>query len=106
MCPYWLLKSDKVFYDNSDEWKIDQQEGSKLKRGIEATDKYRVTSRKKLRLREGPGTGFQTLSSLNPGQIVTVLANKGDWSQVDIQDDGLIDGYCFSDYLVPIHQCD
>ena len=61
--------------------------------------KARVTARDGLRLRAGPGTSFDIKTTLSSGQQVYVLGQSGDWSQVDLQGDGLIDGYCHSGFL-------
>ncbi|MEH8017543.1 M15 family metallopeptidase [Rheinheimera muenzenbergensis] len=58
-----------------------------------------VTARDGLRLRAGPGTQFDIKTTLRSGQQVYVLASSGDWSQIDIEGDGLADGYCHSGYL-------
>lgn len=66
------------------------------------SNRARVTARDGLRLRSGPGAGFEVKSTLLPGQIVYVLQTSGDWSQVDLQGDGLADGYSHSGYLSAI----
>lgn len=64
--------------------------------------KYRVTARSGLRMRAGPSTGFDIISSLAPQQIVSVIGESGDWLQVDLESDGLADGYCHSGFLKQI----
>jgi hypothetical protein len=64
--------------------------------------KFRVTARNGLRMREGPGTAYDIVATLSSGQVVTVVAISGEWSQVDIEGDGLADGYCHSGYLAPL----
>ena len=61
-----------------------------------------VIARTGLRLREGPGTEFETLQILNPGQNVYVTSRRDQWCQIDVQGDGLVDGFCFGDYLTPV----
>lgn len=58
-----------------------------------------VIARDGLRLRAGPGTGFDVIRSLLPGLQLTILASHGDWRLVDIEGDGLADGYCHGGYL-------
>ncbi|WP_019675235.1 M15 family metallopeptidase [Arsukibacterium perlucidum] len=65
--------------------------------------KARVSARDGLRLRAGPGTGFDIKTTLVSGQLVNVLGNSGDWSQVDLQGDGLADGYCHTGFLEQLH---
>jgi hypothetical protein len=59
----------------------------------------RVTARDGLRLRSGPGTSFDIKTTLVSNQQVSVLGQSGEWSQIDLQGDGLADGYCHSGYL-------
>ncbi|MAD75718.1 MAG: hypothetical protein CML20_13180 [Rheinheimera sp.] len=70
-----------------------------LPRTTITANKARVTARDGLRLRAGPGTSFDIKTTLVSGQQVNVLGQSGDWSQVDLQGDGLADGYCHSGYL-------
>ncbi|MDP5142772.1 M15 family metallopeptidase [Rheinheimera baltica] len=62
----------------------------------------RVTARDGLRLRAGPGTSFDIKSTLKPNQLIYIMQHSGDWSQIDIQGDGLADGYCHSGYLAAL----
>lgn len=61
--------------------------------------RYRVTARSGLRLRAGPGTDFDIIGSLAPGQIVHVVSSHNGWAQVDVQGDGLVDGFA-SEYFL------
>jgi hypothetical protein len=61
--------------------------------------KAQVIARDGLRLRAGPGTSFDIKTTLVSGQQVSVLGQSGAWSQIDLQGDGLADGYCHSGYL-------
>lgn len=65
----------------------------------QAVKKARVIARDGLRLRAGPGTSFDIKTTLASGQQVNVLGQSGDWSQIDLEGDGLADGYCHSGYL-------
>jgi hypothetical protein len=103
------VKPDKVHYDSIDAWHIEldsinrNEDGNKTpSRPIEGLHKYRVTARRGLRLREGPGTEYDVVGSLSSRQIVTVLSTSNTWFQVDVEGDGLADGYCHSGYLVPV----
>lgn len=62
----------------------------------------KVIARNGLRLREGPGTNFDVVAGLEMGKIVYTLAVNGEWSRVDIEGDGLIDGFAASAYLQPV----
>ncbi|WP_289031908.1 M15 family metallopeptidase [uncultured Paraglaciecola sp.] len=61
---------------------------------------YRVTARNGLRMRSGPGTNFDIVTTLTSHQIVQVTQKVGDWCQIDVEGDGLADGYCHSGFLV------
>ena len=58
-----------------------------------------VIARAGLILRGGPSREFPKIRTLPLGTPVFVLAEKNDWSQVDLQGDGAADGFCFSDFL-------
>jgi hypothetical protein len=66
------------------------------------TRRCKVIARNGLRLREGPGTNFDVVASLEIGKIVFVIPVNGEWSRVDIEGDGLIDGFAASAYLQPV----
>lgn len=60
---------------------------------------YEVISRSRLMLGEGPGTNFNVIGSLQPGQRVAAKSYNKDWSSIDMEGDGLIDGFAASAYL-------
>lgn len=60
---------------------------------------YRVTARNGLRMRAGPSIDFDIVTILASHQLVQVLQKSGDWFQVDVEGDGLADGYCHSGFL-------
>lgn len=64
--------------------------------------KYRVNARSGLRLRSGPGNNFDIIDSLPLGRQVFVGRRQGEWIEVDLQGDGVIDGFVFASFLVPI----
>jgi hypothetical protein len=66
-----------------------------------STQQYRVNARSGLRLRSGPGTNFDTIELLPLGRLVFVGKRQGEWVEVDLQGDGVIDGFAFASYLVP-----
>jgi hypothetical protein len=59
----------------------------------------RVNARSGLLLRTGPGTEFPRLQSLPLNTQVFVLGHSGVWAKIDLQGDGVIDGFCHSDFL-------
>ena len=66
------------------------------------TQQYRVNARSGLRLRSGPGTNFDTIELLPLGRLVFVSKRQGEWVEIDLQGDGIIDGFAFASYLVSI----
>lgn len=62
-------------------------------------DRYRVTARHGLRLREGPGTQFDIVGVLRPGQIVFVVSIADQWARVDIEGDSQVDGFASAGLL-------
>lgn len=63
---------------------------------------FSVNASTGLRVRGGPGLGFDVLKVLPPGSTVTVSANDGDWAQVVTQGDAAPNGYVFAAYLKPV----
>lgn len=67
--------------------------------------RYVVMARSGLKLRAGPGTTFGSDTALATGTTVTVLAFEGDdggWAKVDLEGDGLVDGFLFASFLAPV----
>lgn len=60
----------------------------------------RVNARSGLRLRSGPGTDFDILRLLPLGTSVFSLKSVGAWTLVDLQGDGVADGFVGSGFLV------
>lgn len=58
-----------------------------------------VNARDGLKMRAGPGLHFGVVRSFPAGTIVHVLAREGEWAQVDLEGDGLADGYMFHGFL-------
>ena len=68
-----------------------------------------VVARDGLRLRGGPGLEFGIITALASGAEVTVLGRdgpNGEWARVDLQGDGLADGYLFAAFLAPTNSGD
>ena len=65
-------------------------------------NKYRVIARRGLLLSEGPGVECDVVGGLRKGQIVTMLWMHGAWFKVDVEGDGLADGFCHSGFLEPV----
>jgi uncharacterized protein YgiM (DUF1202 family) len=62
---------------------------------------YRVIARQGLRLRSGPGTEFQIITTVAFNTVVQVLSQDGSWWIVDLQGDGAADGHMHGSYLTP-----
>ena len=65
----------------------------------EAENRYRVIARSGLRMRAGPGPEFTVLQTLALHCEVTVLQQHNQWAEVDLDSDGLVDGWVFGSYL-------
>jgi Bacterial SH3 domain len=66
--------------------------------------KYVVIARSGLRLRAGPGTDFEVERLLPLGTALTVVAIDpihAEWARVDLEGDGLLDGYVHSGFIGP-----
>lgn len=63
---------------------------------------YRVTARSGLRLRAGPSTAFDIVGGLAAGSEVHVLERRGEWAKIDLEGDGMSDGFAHLDFLEPI----
>jgi uncharacterized protein YraI len=58
-----------------------------------------VVAKAGLRVRAGPGTDFDVITSLPFGMAVSVVSRFGDWSMVDIDSEGGGDGFVHSAFL-------
>ncbi|MYL84828.1 DUF1906 domain-containing protein [Desulfovibrio aerotolerans] len=62
-------------------------------------ERYRVTARNGLRLREGPGSQFDIIGGLQSDQIVVVVSIAEGWALLDLEGDGRVDGYASAGFL-------
>jgi predicted chitinase len=62
---------------------------------------HRVTARSGLKLRSGPGIGFDPIRTLPHGTQVFVLSTSGGWAQVGLERDGQADGFMSAEFLTP-----
>lgn len=63
-----------------------------------------VIARNGLKLRGGPGTNFESEQTLPAGTELIVVEISGQdpsWVRVDLEGDGLLDGYVFASFLAP-----
>ena len=71
--------------------------------GADAPGRYVVLARSGLKLRGGPGTGFDSEQTLAAGTVVDVIGfdeMNPSWAQVSLEDDDdLADGYVFAAFL-------
>jgi hypothetical protein len=68
---------------------------------------YVVIARGGLKLRGGPGTNFDSQKTLPAGTVVNVLNTASQdpaWAHVDLEGDGLSDGFVFASFLAPAGQ--
>lgn len=72
-----------------------------------APGRYVVMARGGLKLRGGPGTNFGSEKTIPPGtelNVVETSTQDSAWVRVDLEDDGLLDGYVFASFLAPAQQ--
>ncbi|MFO1083103.1 MAG: M15 family metallopeptidase [Reyranellaceae bacterium] len=67
-----------------------------------AAELHVVIARDALNLRGGPGTSFPVLRSLPANTVVSVIGRQGDWARVDLEGDGLADGFASLAFLQPV----
>src|SRR4051812_49912695 len=58
-----------------------------------------ITADGGLNLRTGPGTNFPSKGIFKSGTSVNVLARTGDWAQVDVNGNGVSDGFMSAAHL-------
>jgi hypothetical protein len=67
--------------------------------------RYQVKARPDLNLRGGPGTTFGVKQKLPLGTLLQVVefvdGERGPWALVDLENDGVRDGFAFASFLVP-----
>jgi hypothetical protein len=64
-------------------------------------------ARSGLKLRGGPGTNFDSEKTLPVGTELNVVdsdSSDPSWVHVDLEGDGLLDGYVFASFLAPAEQ--
>ncbi|MBI5129040.1 MAG: SH3 domain-containing protein [Rhodopseudomonas palustris] len=72
-----------------------------------APGRYAVIARGGLKLRGGPGIDFGSEKTLALGTELTVVTAGGTdpaWARVDLEGDGVLDGYVFASFLAPLDQ--
>jgi len=70
-----------------------------------ARGRYAVIARNGLKLRGGPGTNFDSEITLPAGTELNVVERSAvnpAWVRVDVEGDGLLDGYVFAAFLAPV----
>lgn len=95
--PAWLSNSARRGWDNPRTLPPDPN----------APSLFSVNARSGLNLRKGPGTSFSIITTLQTGTVVTVQDFDGsnqEWAKVDLEGDGITDGYLFRTFLQPVQQ--
>ena len=63
---------------------------------------YNVNARSGLRMRAGAGTEFEVLATLPLNKTVSIGQEIDNWVEVDLECDGVIDGWVYKTYLVKV----
>lgn len=61
--------------------------------------RFQVIARGGLKMREGAGMNYDVRQVLEENSFVYIIKEKDSWAAVDIQGDGLVDGWVSIDYL-------
>lgn len=72
---------------------------------VSAPGRYAVIARDGLKLRGGPGTSFDSEMTLAAGtelNVVGISDQDRRWARVDLEGDGLLDGYVFAAFLARV----
>ncbi|MDX2367573.1 MAG: glycoside hydrolase family protein [Colwellia sp.] len=65
-------------------------------------EQYKVNARSGLRMRAGAGAEFEILSTLPLNTALSIGKEIDNWVEVDLENDGVIDGWVYKTYLVKI----
>jgi lysozyme len=65
-------------------------------------EQYKVNARSGLRMRAGAGSEFEILSTLLLNTALSIGKEIDNWVEVDLENDGIIDGWVYKTYLVKI----
>jgi len=65
-------------------------------------EQYKVNARSGLRMRAGASTEFEVLSTLPLNLTLSIGKEVDNWVEVDLESDGIIDGWVYKTYLVKV----
>ena len=65
-------------------------------------EQYKVNARSGLRMRAGAGIDFEVLATIPLNQTLTIGKEIDNWVEVDLESDGVIDGWVYKTYLVKV----
>lgn len=86
--------------DNSEDFSLSATEVMVQAVDVDETrSRFQVAARGGLRVRAGAGINYDVRQTLAENSLVYVIREKNDWTAVDIQGDGLIDGWVATYYL-------
>lgn len=91
----WLVKAVNRGWNNP----IDIDSVSVPGIDMTGTGRYRVIARPYLNLRAGPGTNFHVIGTIDFDQELEVVSRNDDFAKVDLQFDGMVDGFSHGAYL-------
>jgi hypothetical protein len=65
-------------------------------------EQYKVNARSGLRMRAGAGAEFDIISTLALNKTLSIGKETENWVEVDLECDGVIDGWVYKTYLVKV----
>jgi hypothetical protein len=102
--PDWLRKAVMKGWDGAAGGTMPSPDLPVILPGAAGRGRSVVVARGGLKLRGGPGLEFAAIRTLDTGTELTVLDLAGDnnaWARVDLEGDGLVDGFLFAAFLAP-----
>jgi len=97
--PAWLRVAAKAGWDHPVGHAVAALAAEASGPSAGAFERFVVAAREGLWLRKGPGLGFDRAKLLAAGTELSVAGRDGEWARVDLEHDGLVDGYVFAAFL-------
>lgn len=89
---------------DSDDPFLNSREMPQRVHGEEPRTACLVTARSGLKLREGAGAAYDVLQVVPQNTKVFIVREKDGWAAVDLQGDGVVDGWMSKEFLAPTNE--